>query len=164
MASRYGGITGSKRISEDFQNINTAFENVQTEMDANKAVVDNHLSSTTAHKAEDITYSGEVPGSNVKQAIDGLDTRIDNIVAQSGDDITEIVDARGGYPVLGARLDHIDDQITSKLDGVSTGNNIIPLIIHSDKGVKINSIDGTKTNPNVDDKNPVVWVQKFVLP
>lgn len=112
MASRYGGITGSKRISEDFQNINTAFENVQTEMDANKAVVDNHLSSTTAHKAENITYSGEVPGSNVKQAIDGLDTRIDNIVAQSGDDITEIVDARGGYPVLGDRLNASDEQFT----------------------------------------------------
>ncbi|MCV4233298.1 SGNH/GDSL hydrolase family protein [Virgibacillus sp. LDC1] len=123
MASRYGGITGSKRISEDFQNINTAFENVQSEMDANKSVVDNHLSSTSAHKAENITYTGEATGTNVKQAIDGLDTRIDSIVAQSGDDNTEIVDARGGFPVLGERLNASDTQIAQVENDISEINN-----------------------------------------
>lgn len=118
MASRYGGITGSKRISEDFQNINIAFENVQLEMDTNKDVVDNHLTSTTAHKAEDITYSGFVPGSDVKAAIDNINTRISEIVAQAGDDNTEIVDARGGYPVLGARLDAIDALMSDTIQNI----------------------------------------------
>lgn len=111
MASRYGGITGSRKISEDFENINIAFENVEKEMDQNKGVVDNHLASKSAHNADSITYAGGATGGNVKQAIDGLDTRIDNIVAQAGDDNTEIVDARGGYPVLGDRLNAIDKRI-----------------------------------------------------
>ena len=118
MANRYGGITGSKRISEDFQNINTAFENVQVEMDANKTVVDNHLSSTTAHKAEDITYTGLAPGDDVKAAIDNVNGRISEIVAQAGNDNTEIVDARGGYAVLSARLDASDtdlEEVTGKV-------------------------------------------------
>jgi hypothetical protein len=120
MASRYGGITGSKRISEDFQNINTAFENVQSEMDANKTVVDTHLTSKTAHKAENITYTGEASGANVKQAIDGLDTRIDNLILAPGDSGPEVEDARGGFPVLGARLDSIDSEIEK---GVKKGES-----------------------------------------
>jgi hypothetical protein len=114
MASRYGGITGSKRISEDFQNINIAFENVEKEMDQNKSVVDNHLTSKTAHNADSITYSGEAAGSNVKQAIDGLDSRIDNLILAPGDSGPEVEDARGGYPVLGARLDAIDEELEQK--------------------------------------------------
>lgn len=114
MASRYGGITGSKNISEDFQNINVAFENVQTEMDANKGIVESHLTSTAAHKATDITYTGQVPGNDVKEAIDNVNGRISEIVAQSGDDNTEIVDARGGYTVLSERLDAADAERMNK--------------------------------------------------
>lgn len=47
--SRYGGITGSKKISEDFDNINTAFNNVATEADANKATVDGHIANGNLH-------------------------------------------------------------------------------------------------------------------
>lgn len=73
-----------------------------------------HIDSNAAHAAETITYNGSAPGANVKQAIDGLDTRIDGIVAQAGDDNTEIVDARGGYPVLGDRLNASDAQLADK--------------------------------------------------
>ncbi|MGG3307314.1 glycosyl hydrolase family 28-related protein [Paenibacillus lautus] len=118
MASRYGGITGSKRISEDFQNINLAFENVQVDMDARKnetgsvkSDLSEHKISTTAHKAENITYMGQVPGNDVKAAIDNVNGRISEIVAQSGDDITEIVDARGGFPVLGDRLNAFEESL-----------------------------------------------------
>lgn len=75
-----------------------------------------HIDSNAAHAAETITYSGSATGANVKQAIDGLDTRIDGIVAQSGNDNTEIVDARGGFPVLSARLDDSDAQLAGKAD------------------------------------------------
>ncbi|OME23428.1 hypothetical protein [Paenibacillus odorifer] len=47
--SRYGGITGSKKISEDFDNINTAFNNVATEADTNKATVDGHIANGNLH-------------------------------------------------------------------------------------------------------------------
>lgn len=124
MASRYGGITGSKRISEDFQNINTAFENVQSDMDTNKDVVDNHLISKTAHKAENITYTGQVPGDDVKEAIDNVNGRISEIVAQAGDDNTEIVDARGEYPVLRARLDASDALMSDTIQNIHDSNVI----------------------------------------
>lgn len=124
MTSRYGGITGNKRISEDFQNINTAFENVQSEMDANKTVVDNHLSSTIAHKAEDITYQGDAAGNNVKQALNEIDNRIDNLILESGDSSPEVADARGGYPVLGDRLNAYGDQL-NELEGSFIVYNII---------------------------------------
>lgn len=73
--------------------------------------VDSHINSPVAHPAQNITYSGKAVGNNVKQAIDGLDNRIDSIVSKSGNDITEIVDARGGYPVLAARLDDSDRRL-----------------------------------------------------
>lgn len=47
--SRYGGITGSKKISEDFDNINTAFNNVATEADADKSTVDTHIANINIH-------------------------------------------------------------------------------------------------------------------
>lgn len=139
MASRYGGITGSKRISEDFQNINTAFENVQAEMDSNKTVVDNHIASSTAHKADDITYQGDATGNNVKQAIDNMDVRIDNLILESGNSDPEVVDSRGSYPVLGDRLNAFENRFNNmaidvkirgaKGDGIANDTQIINEII-----------------------------------
>lgn len=112
MASRYGGITGSKSISEDFHNINTAFENVQSEMDTNKSIVENHIVSKTAHKSEDITYSGDIIGaSNVKQALDNTKQTIDDLILGSGDSGPEVAAARGGHATLGDRLDASDAQV-----------------------------------------------------
>lgn len=79
-----------------------------------QADIDQHEASTTAHPAQHITYSGAAPGNNVKQGLDNTYTRISEIVAQSGDDNTEIVDARGGYPVLGDRLNASDAQLAEK--------------------------------------------------
>ncbi|MMZ56995.1 Arylesterase precursor [compost metagenome] len=80
-----------------------------------QAEIDSHESSTTAHPAQNITYSGNVVGaSNVKQAIDKTDDRISTIVAQAGNDNTEIVDARGGYPLLGGRLSNFDTTLSNK--------------------------------------------------
>lgn len=47
--SRYGGITGTKKISEDFENINTAFNNVAIETDTNKGTMDTHISNGNLH-------------------------------------------------------------------------------------------------------------------
>ncbi|AGN33739.1 hypothetical protein PANG_00018 [Paenibacillus phage PG1] len=156
MASRYGGITGSKKISEDFQNINTAFENVQAEMDSNKTVVDNHIASSTAHKAEDITYQGDATGNNVKQAIDGMDSRIDNLIITGGDSSPEVADARGSYPVLGDRLNAFDADLSFNIDSInSRGINVkyppAPLV-----GAKFDGItDDTTAIQNIINASPV---------
>lgn len=92
--------------------INENFESLNAEL------VD-HIHSSAAHPAQSISYQGEVANVyNVKDAIDKVDGRISEIVAQSGDDNTEVVDARGGYPVLGDRLDSIVQRINNLMVNV----------------------------------------------
>lgn len=91
-------------LREMYPKVNRNFQRLNTELTA-------HKNSTSAHKAEDITYTGQVPGNDVKEAIENVNTRISEIVAQSGDDITELVDSRGGYDVLGDRLDASDARL-----------------------------------------------------
>lgn len=87
--------------------------------------IDAHKASTKAHPAQNITYAGKVAKSNnVKQGLDNLNDRVDHIVAQSGDDNTEIVDARGGYPVLGGRLNGYDVQLAD-IEGFNN-HSIVP--------------------------------------
>lgn len=95
--------------------VNQNFQNLNTELTG-------HIVSKTAHKAEDITYTGQVPGDDVKEAIDNVNGRISEIVAQSGNDNTEIVDARGGYPVLSARLDDFDTKKANRSEVVFKGD------------------------------------------
>lgn len=84
------------------------------EQQARIAADNAHALGTTAHPAENITYSGPVSGAiNVKQAIDNQNQRINSIVGQTGSSNTEIVDARAGtdgvaHPVLKARLDRME--------------------------------------------------------
>ncbi|MDQ0091679.1 hypothetical protein J2T12_005119 [Paenibacillus anaericanus] len=104
--SRLGGITGTVDISEDFENINKAFNNTVTELDTNKTAaeatktaLDNHKASTTAHSADHITNSGNTPGANVEQALDGLTQRIGEIIQGGGPDKDiELVDIRTPDP------------------------------------------------------------------
>jgi hypothetical protein len=117
----------------------TNFEIIDTEIKNRKDDLDTHQASTTAHDSENITHES----SNVKQAfvdvnnrIDGVDTtvsllddRVDNIIAQSGTSDTEVVDARGTFPILRDRLTDIDSSLAEiaynprnfncKLDGVT---------------------------------------------
>lgn len=78
---------------------------------AAQADINNHEQSTTAHPAQNISYNGEAQGANVKQALDGIDTRIDNLVLNSGNSNPEIVDARGGFTTLGGRLNASDNKL-----------------------------------------------------
>ncbi|MEF2965031.1 metallophosphoesterase [Paenibacillus sp. M1] len=91
--------------------INQNFQNLNNETTANKNNLEAHKSSTTAHAAQNITYSGEAVGANVKAAIDYTNDRIDNLIITSGDSSPEVADARGGYPVLGDRLNAFDEQL-----------------------------------------------------
>ncbi|URN94554.1 MAG: hypothetical protein NAG76_22515 [Candidatus Pristimantibacillus lignocellulolyticus] len=98
-------IKPQETLGQTFDRINRQFNELDND-------VKSHKTSKQAHKAEDIVYSGT---SNVKQAIDAQGQRISDIVAQSGDDITEIVDARGGYTVIGDRLGAADERLNNKI-------------------------------------------------
>ncbi|GIO83463.1 hypothetical protein J25TS5_03950 [Paenibacillus faecis] len=91
--------------------INQNFQNLNTETVANANNLENHKNSTAAHAAQNITYFGKAVGDNVKSAIDYTNDRISEIVAQAGNDNTEIVDARGAYAVLGDRLNASDKRL-----------------------------------------------------
>lgn len=124
--SRYGGITGSVHINEDFENVNKAFNNVAAENDVNKGVVDNHLTSNSAHSAAQITYGN----GSVEDELESQDERINNIVSQSGDDITELVDARqpqsgSAYPTLKARLDSEHGNLAAQLADLTNNTNSV---------------------------------------
>lgn len=86
------------KINQNFQNLNIE--------------ITGHINSQEAHNAQTITYTGNALGNDVKLAIDNTYKRISEIVAQAGDDNTEIVDARGNYPVLGDRLNETDIKIS----------------------------------------------------
>jgi len=89
-------------------------QQVSAEQQARMTADNAHTSSTAAHPAERITYSGPVSGArNVKEAIDSQNQRINGIVGQTGNSNSEIVDARAGsdgvaHPVLKARLDRME--------------------------------------------------------
>ncbi|RJE90670.1 hypothetical protein D3P07_00755 [Paenibacillus sp. 1011MAR3C5] len=89
-------------------------QQVSAEQQARMTADNAHTSSTTAHPADRITYSGPVSGArNVKEAIDSQNQRINGIVGQAGNSNSEIVDARAGsdgtvHPVLKARLDRME--------------------------------------------------------
>lgn len=95
--------------------INQNFQNLNNEITTNANNLEAHKTSKTAHAAQNITYSGKAVGNNVKDAIDNTNDRISEIVAQAGGDNTEIVDARGGYPVLGDRLNDMANDIDSRV-------------------------------------------------
>lgn len=102
-------------LRQMYPKVNRNFQNLNAESNANANNIEQHKNSKAAHTAQDITYSGPVPGDDVKEAIDIVNGRISEIVAQSGDDNTEIVDARGGFNVLSERLD-ANDQKSRRID------------------------------------------------
>ena len=69
--SRYGGIDGSQRISQNYDEINKAFKNVETEADSNKGIVDQHINNSDIHvtKAKQDDWDSKAPGI-VKEQLD----------------------------------------------------------------------------------------------
>lgn len=98
-------------LRQMYPKINRNFDRVKDWFNSLLGLINGHIQSNTAHAAEHITYTGDAPGNNAKQAINNTYNRISEIVAQAGDDNTEIVDARGGYTVLGDRLNATDAQL-----------------------------------------------------
>lgn len=109
-------LTGQNAVSKTYVDEQLAIRDANISAAAGaasaaQADIDAHEASTTAHPAQNITYTGLVAGAaNVKQGLDNLYTRVNDIIAD-GDSSAEVVDARGGYPVLGDRLNDFDEQL-----------------------------------------------------
>lgn len=125
----------NEKLSISNPKINKNFQNLNNEIAINKTDADNkleaHKNSTTAHPAQNIVYSGVAPGDNAEDAITNTYKRISEIVSHSGNDITEIVDARGGFPVLGDRLNASDKVLN---DLVKNGTALFDPINYGAKG------------------------------
>lgn len=82
MANKYCNLDGSKKIKDEYQKINIGFDKV--EEDVNK----------------------------INDDINALDERVDEIITTPVEDVSaeEIIDARGGRPVLGKRFEDIEDE------------------------------------------------------
>ncbi|WP_339294976.1 hypothetical protein MKY82_31045 [Paenibacillus sp. FSL W7-1279] len=89
-----------------------------------------NITSNVAHPTEHISYSGEVIGArNVKQTIDKTDSRIDSLILNIGDGTPEVIDARGGFPLLGDRLDAFDNNMAG-IVSVTNFNTFASAIDH----------------------------------
>lgn len=122
-------LTGQNAVSKTYVDEQLAIRDADIAAaagaaNAAQADIDAHEASTTAHPAQNITYTGLVAGAaNVKQGLDNLYTRVNNIIAD-GDSSAEVVDARGGYPVLGDRLNATDAQLADTTKKIGFIRNV----------------------------------------
>lgn len=151
-------------LRQMYPKINRNFDRVKDWFNSLLGLINGHIQSNTAHAAEHITYTGDAPGNNAKQAINNTYNRISEIVAQAGDDNTEIVDARGGYTVLGDRLNATDAQladITQDINGwriynnlsqlgISTGTETMTMICAAMDNRSIAVLEKVTSNPATD--------------
>lgn len=74
--SRYGGVTGNRKISEDFENINVAFNNIATESDTNKATMDGHIGNGNLHT----TAAEKTKLANITAGAGGANSATDSVI------------------------------------------------------------------------------------
>jgi hypothetical protein len=121
-----------------------------------------HKNSTTAHAAENITYTGKVTGAtNAKQAIEKTDDRISNIVGQTGSSNTEIVDARpsvdgSANATLKNRLDKMEQRQVTQAKQTATLTEPLNVLTTSqatsfDPTVKGRTLANLALNPATED-------------
>ncbi|MCY9760935.1 hypothetical protein M5X06_18805 [Paenibacillus alvei] len=67
MANKYCNLIGTKKISEDFGNINIGFDKVQQDMEGNKSVADSHIADKSIHvtQADKDNWNSKAPGSTL---------------------------------------------------------------------------------------------------
>jgi len=116
------------------QTITDTGTNMDT-IDTNMQIYADHITSTTAHASQYITYTGSVSGTEVQGAINQLKTELDAAIIGSGTSPAEVVAARNSIrtevnATLDGRLDNIEKnqgQITTK-----TGDSTL---VASERGV-----------------------------
>lgn len=111
------------KVNRNFTRVNEKMGNLDVATQAAHAAAE--AAQTSANQAQTAADAAQDVADAAQAAIAGMDERIDNIVAQSGDDITEIVDARQpatgvAYPTIKNRLDASDNRITVSASPPST--------------------------------------------
>ncbi|WP_068779672.1 hypothetical protein [Paenibacillus sp. GM2] len=94
MANRYGNLTPSKKISEDFQNINIGFDRVQADMDANKTAADDHIANADIHvtKAQKAEWDSKASGSTATELTSHIDDQVVHVTQADHDKLDSIED------------------------------------------------------------------------
>jgi hypothetical protein len=105
-------LVNLQRHNDNYADIQADLSNHEGRITGAQSDITKHKESTQAHSAEHVTYEGAVTGaSNIKQAIDSQNSRINNLIINAGDSGPEARDARVSassgvtYPTLKARLD-----------------------------------------------------------
>lgn len=91
--SRYGGVTGTEKISEDFENINVAFNNVANENDVIKTSVTDHIDDNVRHITQAEHNKLSTVSTNAYTKVNGMDaenpTEELTIVGDVGIEVTQ---------------------------------------------------------------------------
>ncbi|MFD1136735.1 hypothetical protein [Paenibacillus urinalis] len=109
----------SQKITQQFKDGGVIPGQLVGQSAVSKTYVDGQLS-----ERDDRIFEAKQDADSARSEINELGTRVDNIVASAGDSNTEIVDARGGYPVLASRFNAMATEFTSntiKAGGLGNG-------------------------------------------
>ncbi|MGM1047593.1 MAG: tail fiber protein [Bacillota bacterium] len=128
MPNRYANLVGSKKISEDFININTGFDKVQAEMDTNKGTADTHIKNADIHVTKENKAEWD---SKADGALQGkVDTHIADTVAHltkaEHDKLTKLKD--GAEP---------NQNAFSKVNGLEAATTSDGFTIVGDVGIDV---------------------------
>lgn len=141
-------------VDEAFAALDADITTVAGSATAAQNSIDQHEVATAAHPATAITYSGNVLAYTVKEAIDKSSDRVEYFIANSGNSVAEIVNARDGQPQLNDRLNIFDTQLagnTQQIKGIDVPYNYVgPVITFVDDDVTTTFI--TRMQPTLDTK------------
>ncbi|MGG1878253.1 hypothetical protein ABDI30_11885 [Paenibacillus cisolokensis] len=94
MANRYANLVGTKKISEDFNNINIGFDRVQADMDTNKGVAEAHINNTGIHvtPSQKAEWDAKAPGSTLDELHDHMADQAVHVTQADHDKLDSIED------------------------------------------------------------------------
>lgn len=109
-------------LSANFETIDTQIKDRANEIEA-------HKNSTAAHSSDHITHGdGTVQDTlfDLNKDISDTTERLELIIGDNGNSNAEIVDARGGYPLLRDRLSNADDIVDAIKEKVGINIGLPP--------------------------------------
>lgn len=133
MANRYGNLTPSKKISEDFQNINIGFDRVQADMDANKTAADDHIANADIHvtKAQKAEWDSKASGSTATELTSHIDDQVVHVTQADHDKLDSIEDGA-----------EVNQNAFAKVNDIAAADPSSQFFIVGGVGIKVT------TNPN----------------
>ncbi|NWL90543.1 hypothetical protein DMN77_23640, partial [Paenibacillus sp. 79R4] len=133
MTNRYGNLTPSKKISEDFQTINIGFDKVQAEMDANKTAADDHIANADIHvtKAQKAEWDSKAAGGTATELTAHIDDKVVHVTQADHDKLDSIEDGA-----------EVNQNAFAKVNDIEAANPSSQFFIVGGVGITVT------TNPN----------------